>query len=161
MGAVGFKKQELEAGLMEMGQMVEVTTDEATSRKMRAVRQKGTGPELAIRAELTALGIEFEANAPDLPGRPDMWLVSEGVAVFAHGCFWHRHEGCKLATTPKRNSEYWTAKFERNVERDARKVRELRDLGHRAIVIWQCETKDREALAKILLDRLSRIGEED
>lgn len=137
--------------------MMEIKTDEATSRKMRAVRQKGTTPELAVREALAALGIEFESNAADLPGRPDMWLASEGVAIFTHGCFWHRHKDCRLATTPKRNREFWTDKFRRNVKRDERKISELRDLGYRSIVVWQCETKDEAMLERILLDRIGSV----
>ena len=130
-------------------------TDEATSNKMRAVRQAGTAPEMAVRAALESLDVEFQANVEDMPGRPDLWLSTQEVAIFVHGCFWHCHEGCPKATTPKRNREFWLEKFRQNVERDARKVRELNALGHSTITVWQCKTTDAAALKKLLLDRLS------
>ena len=129
-------------------------TDAATSNKMRAVRQAGTKPEIAVRAVLESLGLKFDANVPDMPGRPDLWLSAKRVAIFVHGCFWHRHEGCPKATTPKRNREYWLNKFRQNVERDARKVRELHALGHSTITVWQCETSDSDTLTDLLLERL-------
>ncbi len=129
-------------------------TDRATSNKMRAVRQAGTGPEIAVRAVLDYLGFEFETNVGDKPGRPDLWVLSEGIAIFVHGCFWHRHEGCTKATTPKRNRDFWLAKFERNQERDLRKVRELEAMGHPSITVWQCETTDESALKEIVLERV-------
>ena len=130
-------------------------TDAATSNKMRAVRQAGTAPEIAMRAALESLGVEFEANAENMPGRPDLWVAERRVAIFVHGCFWHRHEGCSKATTPKRNREFWLEKFRKNVERDARKVRELETLGHSTFTVWQCETTDAVALKRLLLNRLS------
>ena len=129
-------------------------TDAATSNKMRAVRQAGTKPEIAVRAVLESLDLKFDANVPDMPGRPDLWLSARRVAIFVHGCFWHRHEGCPKATTPKRNREYWLNKFRQNVERDARKVRELHALGHLTITVWQCETSDSDTLTDLLLERL-------
>ena len=129
--------------------------DEATSNKMRAVRQAGTAPELAVRAALDSLDVGFEVNVADMPGRPDLWLSAQEVAIFVHGCFWHRHEGCPKATTPKRNREFWLKKFRQNVERDARKVRELDALGHSTITVWQCETSVSDTLTQLLLDKLS------
>ena len=131
-----------------------VHTDEATSNKMRAVRQAGTAPEMSVRAAVESLGFEFAANVQDKPGRPDLWLLPQRMAVFVHGCFWHRHEGCKKATTPKRNHEYWETKFRQNVERDARKIRELEALGSLSIVVWQCETTDEAALRNVLSHRI-------
>ena len=131
-------------------------TDDATSRKMRAVRQAGTSPELAVRDALESLGIEFEANVEGKPGRPDIWIVDGDIPVFVHGCFWHRHEGCKKATTPKRNQEYWTVKFQQNVERDSRKALELRALGYYPFTVWQCETNGQSALATLLTERIEK-----
>ena len=133
-------------------------TDEATSNKMRAVGQSGTGPELAVRAAMDSLGFEFDTNVRDMPGRPDLWVTSKGIAIFVHGCFWHRHQGCRKATTPKQNREFWLAKFQKNVERDVRKVREIEALGHSTITVWQCETTDAVALTTLLKDRLSAAG---
>ncbi len=129
--------------------------DEATTRKMRAVRQAGTSPEIAVRAALESLGIAFETNVEDKPGRPDLWLTQEGIPVFVHGCFWHRHKGCKKATTPKRNRDFWLAKVDKNVERDGRNLRQLKEAGHSPIVVWQCETTEEANLRLLLEDRIA------
>ena len=131
-----------------------IAADETTSKKMRAVRQAGTAPELAARAALASLGIAFETNVRDKPGRPDIWLTELGIPIFVHGCFWHRHEGCRKASTPKKNREFWQAKFAANKARDERDARRLREMGSPPIVLWQCQTKDADALAVILLDAI-------
>ena len=136
-------------------------TDAATSSKMRAVRQSGTAPEIAVRGALESLGVEFHANVPDMPGRPDLWLSAERVAIFVHGCFWHRHEGCPKATTPKRNRGFWLNKFRQNVERDGRKAGELHALGHSTITVWQCETSDSDTLTELILERLAIASTQD
>ena len=118
------------------------------------MRQSGTAPELAVRATLDSLGIEFATNPDGEPGRPDIWVTTPDVPIFVHGCFWHRHEGCKRSTIPKRNREFWIAKFQKNKARDARILRQLEDLGHPPIVVWQCETVAESALKKTLLERL-------
>ena len=122
---------------------------------MRSVRQSGTSPELAVRAALTSLGIAFSTNVQSEPGSPDIWLTESDVPIFVHGCFWHRHQGCELATTPNRNREFWLAKFGKNIERDARTVNRLEDMGYIPITIWQCEAKVKETLREILLCRIS------
>ena len=131
-----------------------VAADETTSKKMRAVRQAGTAPELAVRAALASLGLAFETNVRDKPGRPDVWLAERNIPIFVHGCFWHRHEGCPKASTPKKNREFWQAKFAANIARDERDARQLREMGCPPIVVWQCQTKDEDALAAALLDAI-------
>lgn len=129
-------------------------TDEATRRKMRAVRQAGTSPEIAVRAALESLGIPFSTNVAGKPGRPDIWITERDIPVFVHGCFWHRHEGCKKATTPKKNREFWIDKFQRNKERDERNLRQLIDAGYSPITIWQCETTTTSTLKEILAENI-------
>ena len=143
-------------GLSERRTMTQVpkATDEATSRKMRAVRQTSTSPEMTVRATLDALGFRFRVNVEGQPGRPDIWLTRDDIPIFVHGCFWHRHEGCKKATTPQSNREFWIAKFEQNKERDERKVRDLQRLGYTSITIWQCETDCESTLRQLLLYRI-------
>lgn len=119
--------------------------DSHTSQRMAGVRQKNTSPELAVRRALTALGLRYRINNRDLPGSPDIANRSQRWAVFVHGCYWHRHEGCHRATTPKRNRDFWVAKFAANVARDARALAALQDLGYVTVVIWECETKDEPA----------------
>lgn len=117
------------------------------SALMASVRQKDTGPELAVRRCLHHLGFRFRLHRCDLPGTPDIVFPGKKKIIFVHGCFWHRHEGCKKATTPKTRAAFWMEKFEANKERDRRKLSELDNLGWRSLVVWECETKDLPALA--------------
>lgn len=113
---------------------------------MRAVRRAHTKPEVLVRKALHALGLRFRLHAKLLPGSPDIVLTKHQTVVFVHGCFWHRHPGCKYATTPKTRQEFWIPKFEGNVARDARKEAQLQELGWRVLIVWECETKDLVAL---------------
>lgn len=114
---------------------------------MRAVRRANTAPEIIVRQELHALGLRFRLHRRDLPGSPDIVLPRFRTVILVHGCFWHRHTDCRYATTPKTRQEYWLPKFAANIERDARKEAQLRVLGWRVLVVWECETKQRECLA--------------
>ncbi|WP_445005895.1 very short patch repair endonuclease [Halomonas mongoliensis] len=109
---------------------------------MRAVRQKDTAPEVIVRRLLFRLGLRFRLHVKRLPGSPDIVLRRHSTAIFVHGCYWHRHPGCKHATTPKTNRDYWLPKFKANVERDARQAEALRALGWRVLIVWECETRD-------------------
>ena len=130
----------------------EVVVDAETSARMAGIRQKGTKPELIVRRLLTALGHRYRVSNRDLQGSPDIANRSRRWAVFVHGCFWHRHPGCRLTTTPKRNRSFWEAKFARNVERDRVALDVLQAAGFRVSVVWECETRDPERL----LQRLAR-----
>jgi DNA mismatch endonuclease (patch repair protein) len=121
--------------------------DRETSERMAGVRQKGTKPELIVRRILRRLGIHYRVANRGLPGSPDLANRRRHWVVFVHGCFWHRHPGCHLSTTPTRNQEFWLAKFERNVERDQQRASELRELGFRVVTVWECETRTPESLA--------------
>ncbi|WP_224789963.1 very short patch repair endonuclease [Pseudomonas fluorescens] len=127
---------------------------------MRAVKRAHTRPEIVVRQTLHALGFRFRLHRRDLPGSPDIVLPKFRTVVFVHGCFWHRHSDCRYATTPKSRQEYWLPKFEANVERDARKEAQLRELGWRVLVMWECETKSLEALeARLRLEFDLPLGE--
>lgn len=132
-----------------------VVTDDATSERMGRVRQKGTKPEQAVRTILTMLGLRYRLDNRDLPGSPDIANRSRGWVVFVHGCYWHRHKGCRLATTPTRNRDFWVAKFEANVKRDARVRRQLQALGYRVVTVWECQTRDADKVALRLTRLLS------
>lgn len=108
---------------------------------MKRVRRDSTSPELLVRRWLHARGFRFRINQRGLPGRPDIVLRKYGAVVFVHGCFWHAHEGCRYATVPTTRRDFWTAKFEANRERDARKEVELRNAGWRVAVVWECATR--------------------
>lgn len=105
---------------------------------MSRIRGRDTAPEVALRKALHALGLRFRLHAK-LPGKPDIVLPRHRAVVFVHGCFWHRHGGCKVASTPKSNTDFWEEKFGRNVARDARVRRELEEAGWRVHIAWECE----------------------
>jgi DNA mismatch endonuclease (patch repair protein) len=115
---------------------------ERRSANMAKVRGKDTGPEMRVRRLAHRMGLRFRLHRKDLPGRPDLVFPGRGLVVFVHGCFWHRHEGCRRATTPSTRQEFWQAKFDANVQRDKRQIRDLEALGWRVLVIWECELKD-------------------
>lgn len=108
---------------------------------MSRVRSKDTGPEMLVRHHLHALGFRYSLHSQKLPGHPDIVLRKWHTVIFVNGCFWHRHEGCRLARMPKSNVEFWQTKFERNVKRDRKEHAELEKAGWRVIVIWECEVK--------------------
>jgi len=137
-----------------------VSSGASRSDIMRAVKRAHTRPEIVVRQALHALGLRFRLHRRDLPGSPDIVLPKFRTVVFVHGCFWHRHSDCHYATTPKSRQEYWLPKFEANVERDARKEAQLRELGWRVLVMWECETKSLEALeARLRLEFDLPLGE--
>jgi DNA mismatch endonuclease, patch repair protein len=118
--------------------------------QMAAVRQRGTMPELAVRRAATAAGLRYTLSNRDLPGSPDLANRARRYAVFVHGCFWHRHSGCRRTTTPARNHGFWMEKFAANVARDRRVVRALRALGYAVVTVWECEASDAARLARKL-----------
>jgi DNA mismatch endonuclease, patch repair protein len=109
------------------------------SRTMSKVRSADTKPEWILRCGLHRLGFRYRLGNKQLPGRPDLVFPKYRAAVFVHGCYWHRHPGCKDATTPKSNVPFWTKKFAENTERDGRVERELTGRGWRVTVVWECE----------------------
>jgi len=111
----------------------------ATSRKMRAVRRRNTGPEMALRAELRRAGVRYRIHAGELPGTPDILIPASRIAIFVHGCFWHRHPECRRTTTPRTNTQFWTDKFDSNVRRDSRNARALRAAGWSVFIVWECK----------------------
>lgn len=127
--------------------------DAARSELMRRVRGKNTTPERAVRRVAHALGYRFRLHRRDLPGTPDLVFPRLRMAIFVHGCFWHRHEGCARTTMPKTRAAYWREKFEQNVRRDRRNLAALRCLGWEVLVVWECQTFERIQL----LARLSRF----
>ncbi|MBV8684662.1 MAG: DNA mismatch endonuclease Vsr [Caulobacteraceae bacterium] len=113
---------------------------------MRAVKGRGTSPELVVRRLVWSLGGRYRLNRADLPGKPDIVLPGRRLAIFVHGCFWHGHDCARGARVPKTNQPYWTAKIERNRARDARAREALAAAGWRVETVWECELKDRTAL---------------
>jgi DNA mismatch endonuclease (patch repair protein) len=119
------------------------------SWNMSRIRGKDTTPEKVVRSLLRRLGFRFRVHRRDLPGRPDIVLVRQRVAIFVHGCFWHRHRGCKNCTTPTHRRAFWVSKLEGNAARDKVHQRALRKLGWRPIVVWECQTEKAEKLERL------------
>ncbi|WNM60160.1 very short patch repair endonuclease [Candidatus Nitrospira allomarina] len=114
-----------------------------------------TGPERKVRSILHRMGYRFRLHRKDLPGKPDIILPKYETVVFVHGCFWHRHKGCKDATLPKTRQNFWGNKLEGNVTRDRAKERALRKLKWRVIIVWECETKNLEKISVRLRNLLA------
>jgi DNA mismatch endonuclease (patch repair protein) len=127
------------------------------SAMMARIGQKNTAPEIAVRRALHSLGARFRLHRRDLPGTPDVVLPGRRLALLIHGCFWHRHAGCRFAYSPKSRREFWSAKFDRNVDRDHEVERALAELGWRVRVIWECETRDPMVLKRQMRKILARF----
>jgi len=150
---------------------------EHRSWNMSRIRSKDTKPEIVVRKLLYALGYRFRLQGKVskrlyksgvLPGKPDIVLAKYKTVIFVHGCFWHRHENCKRATTPKSRTEFWVSKFTTNVERDKTNMESLRDLGWNVLTVWECEVLEflkecrtaaitETLLAKKLRQRVSQL----
>lgn len=115
---------------------------------MALVRSANTQPELLVRRALHARRLRFRLHRKDLPGSPDLVLPGRRLVVFVHGCFWHRHPGCKATRTPKTRRDWWVKKFAENVNRDKRNRRALSALGWRVVVIWECDARNATRLGK-------------
>lgn len=120
------------------------------SQMMARIRSKNTRPELLTRAAVHALGLRFRTHVTTLPGNPDLANKTGRWAIFVHGCFWHSHGRCALASKPKSNAPYWTEKLRGNRRRDRLKLANLRAAGYRVLVLWECECRDGSKLTKAL-----------
>ena len=118
--------------------MIDIVDQKTRSRIMASVPRYDTSPELVVRSALHRLGFRFRTSDQSLPGSPDIKLSRYRAVIFVHGCFWHRHDGCRYTTTPSTNRARWMAKFAQNVARDRAKIHELQKLGWRVMVVWAC-----------------------
>lgn len=148
--------------------MADFLSPSERSERMSRIRGKDTAPELTLRKILHSLGLRYRLHGAGLPGKPDLVFPRYKAVIFVNGCFWHHHTGCKIATTPKSNTLFWTRKFERNVARDAQVNAALTALGWRVFVAWECElasankaaaTADR--LAAMIRQRTNQAGNND
>jgi DNA mismatch endonuclease, patch repair protein len=121
--------------------MTDVISPERRSALMSRIRGSNTGPEIVVRWGLHRAGYRFRLHRRELPGCPDLVLTKYRAVIFVHGCFWHRHRGCKLAYRPKSRTEFWTEKFRKNQLRDRKQQRELLDSGWRVLVVWECAVR--------------------
>ncbi len=120
---------------------MDIKSKEERSKNMAAIHSKNTKPEIYFRKLLFARGYRYSLNAKSVSGHPDLFLRKYNTAVFINGCFWHRHEGCKYAYTPKSRVEFWTEKFAANVKRDQTVRQELARQGIRCLIVWECTIK--------------------
>ncbi len=134
--------------------MVDIVDSETRSRMMRNIRGKDTKPELLLRRALHVRGLRYRLHQQGLPGRPDLVFPKYRAAVFVHGCFWHRHEECRYATTPATRAEFWQAKFKANVFRDSVVRGALLAGGWRVATIWECALRKPEQVT-LATDSLS------
>lgn len=120
---------------------MDIVTSEQRSKNMAAIRSKDTKPEIYFRKLLFARGYRYSLNSKVVPGHPDIYMRKYNTAIFVHGCFWHRHNGCKYAYMPKSRIEFWTKKFEANQKRDLIVQEELQEKGVKCLVVWECTIK--------------------
>jgi DNA mismatch endonuclease (patch repair protein) len=137
---------------MNLTIMVDTISPKRRSWNMSRIRGKNTKPELVLRSLLHRAGFRFRLHSKDLPGRPDIVLPRYRTAIFVHGCFWHRHDGCRNATMPSTRQEFWSEKLGKNVERDTRNRAALDALGWKVCVVWECEL---QSDLEMVLNRLT------
>lgn len=134
---------------------MDIKSEEARSLNMRHIKSKNTKPEMYFRKLLFSKGYRYRVGAKNIPGHPDIFLRKYKAAVFIHGCFWHRHRGCKYAYMPKTRVEFWQRKFDANIKRDSIVMSELKEKKVRCLIIWECTIrkmlKDADFEKQILL----------
>lgn len=140
--------------------MADVHDKETRSYNMSRIRSKDTKPEEIVRKYLFSRGLRYRKNDKRYPGHPDIVLPKYKTIVFVHGCFWHRHKGCKYCTTPSSNVDFWQRKFQKTTERDAKEQQQLEEMGWQVVVIWECQLKKsvREKNLKALFDSITGLG---
>ena len=136
--------------------MSDILTASQRHRCMSRIRGKNTKPEILVRKGLHARGFRFRLHNKKLPGSPDIVLPKYGVAIMVNGCFWHGHKGCRYATEPKTNIEFWETKIARNRHRDEVTNAHLEALGWHVITVWECELRGKS----IVTSRLDALTEE-
>ena len=129
--------------------MTDIVDSQTRSAMMSGIRGKNTKLEIVVRRFLHRMGFRFRLHRRDLPGRPDIVLPRYRTVVEVRGCFWHRHEGCPFAYTPKSNREFWETKLNGNRDRDRRNLRKLGELGWRTVEVWECELADDQVLHRL------------
>lgn len=140
--------------LMEVVTMTDVFSKEKRSEVMSKIKGKDTKFEVMVRKWLFSKGFRFRKNDKRYPGKPDIFLSKHKTAIFIHGCFWHAHEGCHYAYTPKTRTDFWISKIQDNVNRDKRNYTKLMDMDIKVLIIWECELKKNadEILEKLVIE---------
>lgn len=136
---------------------MDIKSPEERSKNMAAIHSKNTKPEIYLRKLLFARGYRYGVNSKSVPGHPDIYLKKYNTAIFVHGCFWHRHEGCKYAYMPKSRVEFWKKKFEANVNRDEIVRKELLDKKVKVVIVWECTINRMKKNEKFRKEKLSQL----
>ncbi len=131
---------------------MDIVSKEVRSRMMASIRGSNTVPEMKVRKLLHRHGFRYRLHPKELPGRPDVVLPRYRVCIFIHGCFWHRHPGCRYATNPRSREDFWHSKFEQNVKRDTKNRTDLLKQGWRVFELWECGIRKPEAEMEWLLE---------
>jgi DNA mismatch endonuclease (patch repair protein) len=126
---------------------MDIFKKEKRSAIMSRVRSSNTNPEIRVRKILHRLGYRFRLHRRDLPGTPDIVLPAYDSVILVHGCFWHRHDGCRDSSMPTTRIRFWKKKFAENVTRDSKKTAALQSLGWKVLIVWECELRDEGVLA--------------
>jgi DNA mismatch endonuclease (patch repair protein) len=133
--------------VLEMAKL-DITSKAGRSENMRRIGSKDTTPELVVRRLVHSMGYRYRLYRPEIPGKPDMVFWGRRKAIFVHGCFWHQHNRCRRASTPKSHTEYWFPKLRGNKERDSRNLRKLEELGWDVLVVWECQLSNLRKVAR-------------
>lgn len=134
--------------------MVDTLSPKERSERMSRIRGKDSTPEMKLRRLVHGLGFRYRLHSKALPGTPDLVFPAKHAVIFMHGCFWHRHEGCKLARLPKSRLDFWEEKLESNKRRDLCHHQQLFELGWRVLVVWECQLNDTANVSRIVQDFL-------
>jgi len=129
--------------------MTDIVDSQTRSRMMAGIRGKDTKPELVLRRSLHALGFRYRLHAKGIPGKPDLVLPKYKTVIFVHGCFWHRHPGCRYTSIPTTRPEFWASKFSANVARDSAVRSALLLAGWRVATIWECALRTEAGVAAV------------
>lgn len=143
--------------------MADIVDPATRSRMMSGIRGKNTKPEMIVRRLLHGMGYRYRLHARELPGKPDIVFRQRRLAIFVHGCFWHRHPdpACKLARMPKSRVDFWEPKLEGNRARDEANVATLEGMGWKVLLVWECQLRDREQLGNTLRRFIEGTNEGD
>ena len=136
---------------------MDIKSPEERSKNMAAIHSKNTKPEIYLRKLLFARGYRYGVNSKSVPGHPDIYLKKYNTAIFVHGCFWHRHEGCKYAYMPKSRVEFWEKKFDTNMKRDAIVQKKLIDKKVKVMIVWECTVKRMKKDGEFRKEKLNQI----
>nr|WP_300652811.1 very short patch repair endonuclease [uncultured Anaerobutyricum sp.] len=136
---------------------MDIKSPEERSKNMAAIHSKNTKPEIYLRKLLFARGYRYGVNSKSVPGHPDIYLKKYNTAIFVHGCFWHRHEGCKYAYMPKSRVEFWEKKFDTNMKRDAIVQKKLIGKKVKVMIVWECTVKRMKKDGEFRKEKLNQI----